>query len=221
MDIKQYFSLRLPNSCKGVFAKIKNIGRAEYVLLPRMVTCIIVVLFLPFLLIFYSTYQRYQILMQEQGRITSLEIKAKKTALVRSRADSFIKQLQVADKNFIKNRLESLFFLQKERKTLESFLKVAVLKESASLLERQKQLDENGLRFEEEKAHQKEHIQEIIYALKRPVEVDTSDLETLLNTIENPFFSHQRHQLILQTFTLKRKNISNNYQLFECDFKLL
>lgn len=223
MNTKQHFFLRPLDKLKGLFFKIKQVKSSEYLLLPEAIVCIIVVLLLPLLFISYVTYERYQTLAQAEERIASLEIKAKKTALVRSRASFFIKKLQIADKNSIKNRLEPLLFLHKEKQSVEIFLKASAMKESESLLERQKKLDENRLLFEEVTVFQQEHIQERMYRLKTPVEADASDLQMLLNTIEStsPSFSYLRPQWILQTFTLKRKKISQDYQLLECDFKLL
>lgn len=223
MDIKRYFSLKLLSNFRSIFFKIKNTKKNVFLFFPSVIACIIIVFILPLFFLLYSTNKKREHLIQAEKRIESLEIKAKQTELIRSRAGLFIKQLQTADKEFLKHQIESLTFLQKEKKALEFFFKTPVIKESFSLLERQKQLEKNKIAFEEISINEKEKIQEKIYTLKAPMEIDFIDLQKLLDTIESPssIFSCERPQLIFQKFTLKRKKLSQSYELLECDFKLI
>jgi hypothetical protein len=223
MNIKQYFSLKLSNSFKDFFSTIKKIKKQELFLLPGVIFSIIILLLIPFFFITSSIHRKYQELIKAEERIESLEIKARKTALIRSRASFFIKQLQAADKEFVKHHIESMTFLDKERKAIEVFFKTPIMKESFSLLDRKKQLEENKISLEQVSCVEKEKIQEKVYNLKTPIEIDINDLQRLLNNIENPsaVFSKERPQLIFQTFTLRRKKLSQSYELFECDFKLI
>lgn len=223
MGIKQQLSLKLSSSFKNIFLKTKGLKKTSLVFFPGVIASVIVAFIVPLFFIIYSTYIKKENLSRAQERIASLEIKAKKTALIRSRAALFIKQLQGVDKEFLAHQIERLIFLQKEKNALEFFSKTPVFKESYSLAQRKEELEKNTIIFEEIGFHEKESIQERLYAIKHPIEMDFNDLERLLNTIENPLetFSHGRPQLIFQKFTLKKKQISHTYELLECDFKLI
>ena len=213
MDIKQYFSLKLPSSFKDIFFKIKNTKKNALLLFPGSIACIIILALIPLFTFLYVGYKKQGRLIQAEERIASLEIKAKKTALIRSRASLFIKQLQSADKEFLNHHVEALSFLNKEKKALEIFFKTPIMKESFSLSERKKYLEENKIVLEEISKKEKENIQEKIYALKVPIEIDFSDLQSLLKNIESP--SLEKPQLIFQKITLKRNQFYKVMKLHE------
>jgi hypothetical protein len=219
MNTKQAFSLNLLNNLKKDLAHRKK----ELIFSPWVISLLIGVSVLPLVMLIHSMYTRYEQVSQAEKRIETLEIKAKKTALTRARASSFIKQLQQADPHFLKNTLESMTLLAKEKKNLEFFLNIPMMKESSTLLEREKKLRNNRLSLQEVAHASVENIRENIYVLKKPIEVGADDLQHLLNTMENgsTSFVKEKPQYIFQSFSLKKKILSKNYEVFECDFKVI
>jgi hypothetical protein len=213
------FFLPLLKSLKEVCAHLKTKGAGEFFLSPKLIIGACFILMLPLCLVIYSLYHRYDSLMQGEQRIQLLEVKAKKTMLVRSRAAAFIQQIQTADKNFIASHIQPLRFLQQEEKTLQLLRSTPVLERSRSLMERAINLKNNKVGLQKIVCNEQENIQETLYSLEHPVDIDAEDLHVLLYGIEYAWPT--KPQLMLQSFSLKRKSISQSYEVFECNFTLL
>lgn len=217
--MKPLFSLPLLKSLKEAYTHLKAKGVGEFLLSPKLIIGAFFILMLPLFLVIYSLYHRYDSLVQAEQRIQLLEVKAKKTMLVRSRAAAFIRQLQTADKNFIASHIQPLRFLQQEEKTLQFLRSTPVLEGSRSLMEREATLKNNKVGLQEIVCNEQENIQETLYSLEHPVDIDAEDLNSLLYGIEHAWPT--KPQLMLQSFSLKRKPLSQSYEVFECNFTLL
>ncbi|MEI8300959.1 MAG: hypothetical protein WCG10_05035, partial [Chlamydiota bacterium] len=96
-----------------------------------------------------------------------------------------------------------------------------IFKESPFLLQRRAKLSNNKTVFKEKTVCEKNNLLEKSYTLKTPIEVDTKDLEALLETVERAGLSKIRPQLFFQHFILKRTEITSDYAVFEVDYNLL
>ncbi|MEI8300443.1 MAG: hypothetical protein WCG10_02370, partial [Chlamydiota bacterium] len=86
--------------------------------LPITVGCLMLLLFMPVVLIGYTTYRQYQALKVLENRLVLLEKKAKKTLISRLLEADFIKQAQVAQGEFVKKHLTMDTLLQNENQEI-------------------------------------------------------------------------------------------------------
>ena len=189
--------------------------------LPITIGCLILLLFIPVVLITYTTYRKYQDLKVLENRLVMLEKKAKKTLVSRVREGDFMKQAQLAQGEFVQNHLMVDKLLQNEQLEINHLLDLPIFKESSFLLQRQSKLSNNKTVFKEKTLSEKNNLLEKSYTLKTPIEVDTKDLEALLGTVEGNGLFKIRPQLFFQHFIIKRKEITSDYSVFELDYNLL
>lgn len=214
-----FFSSQRLKFFQNLVANLKSTRAKALLLSPAFFVTTLIIALLPALLLVYFLYHRYDILAKAEQRVHLLELKAKKTMLVRAKVAAFMKQLQTADKNVIPTHLASLRPLAHELKMLKFLRSTEALQESQSLKAREDALKENTFTLCELTQESQHNIQESVYALVQPVEIDFQDLKRLLEGLEQP--GRNKPQALVQSMTLTRKNLSSSYEVFECDFKLL
>jgi len=222
--MKSFFSLKMPRIFEQPLAEGKKILAAKdigaIVASPYMTLVLLCLMLTPLALLGGYYYHKYCELVHLEERIDALELKAKKTLLARTRAAAFIKQLQEADPHSIKNTLNAMTLLQKEQHYLKFLCGTEILKWSPSLAERRAVLiHKNHIEFYEISKKEMQGLEETLYGLRNPVQLDGEDVNNLLERVER--FPEKKPQSMLQSFTLNTKHLSKEYHVFECDFKLL
>jgi hypothetical protein len=147
-----------------------------------------------------------------------------KIALTRKgRKERFLNRYSHADPYFLDNQIESLTFLQKEKRELEALRDHPALADKRSIEERLAFLksDQNRLAFTEEAISTASRIKETEERQRHPVEIEEDDLKKLLSLIEDvPIDSfspvENAPQVIITDFNLKKKT-----KVLEIEMKLL
>lgn len=129
------------------------------------------------------------------------------------------KHYEGADQNFL-SKLEGLTFLNKEKAAIEEILKKTHLPASFSTEERLLFLqgDKNKIHFSEKTSDSKEGVFESIASFAHPVQVDSSDLRTILQLIEESQISQP--QLMITDFKITRKALEGN-ECYDLNIELL
>ena len=154
-----------------------------------------------------------------KGRI-ALERKEKK--------ERFLKRYSNADPYFIDQRIESLSFLEKERKELAALLEHPALADKHSTEARLRFLssDENRLAFTEEAIRTSSLLKETEEKQRHPVQMDEEDVKRLLSLLEDlsiDSFSPLGNspQIIITDFLLEKKETPLKTKVLEVNTKLL
>jgi len=167
----------------------------------------------------YILAQQSQTLAKMEKRIERLEVRAKKTQQMRAKAAEFSKRIHEAKENLIIEELSTKELLHKEKERLRILLTTQIVKESRALQARSQKLKENNMLLQQTALAEKGSIQEKIYGLDHPIEIDEEDLTRLLEEIEKP--TAHKPQAFFKTLTLQRKKLAEHNEVFECDFTFL
>jgi len=149
---------------------------------------------------------------QFQEELKLIRKKSCQTFLARRANLGFKKAYQNAGPLFLK-KLETLSFLEKEKRALFELSKIAFLKEDKSLKQRMNFLEENHLSFSEENVRTQNEIKESDQKTTRSVELSDSDIHKLFNHLEEL----NAPQIIITNLYLKK--IPNNH--YEMNLQLL
>ena len=177
---------------------------------------------LPLLLVFLFPLFYYQ----QKNRLTLLEEhfdrvyqttchQVKKQAVNHLLRDHY----STIDTDFMTKRIETVELLKKEKEALTKQTHLQ-LPGSERLKERLRFIqEENRLRFVDKGGEKKEGVQEKLFALSHPVEIDGSDLRELLKRLEA---SEERSPLLLiSSLKLKKKELPASNEVFECSLEVI
>lgn len=167
----------------------------------------------------YLLLGQFQTLQHSKQRVERLKLKAQKTQLIRTRAATFADQLKLARPEYIVKALESKQFLEQEKDQLQQLDHIPLIKESVALQARLETINNSSASLKLIDQVQKNTLQETVYGLNHPLEINPQDLKSLLEEIEESKLG--KPQSILQSMTLIRKNLGEGREVFECDFKFL
>jgi hypothetical protein len=122
---------------------------------------------------------------------------------------------------FLEKKLSSLKFLNKERQATEELKKKIAIPIAESFEKRYEFLtgEQNRLHFVASDHILQEGIQETLFTLKNPVEIDAQDLKEILSRVENR--EENQPQLIVTQFTLNKKTTGNQTEVYELQLQLL
>lgn len=133
-----------------------------------------------------------------------------------------------ADHFYIDKHLETLEFLEPEVESLQKVLKNKNFPDDENI---KKRLDfltgtQNKLVFTEGVVQSTPLFQETTETLVHPIEVDVSDIKTLLAKIEGIEIgkespSPNRPQLIILDFKIEKKHVTDKNEVFQLNLKLL
>lgn len=221
--MKSSLHLSFQSKAKELLENIKTGEIKKTLLYPQTLLLVLVFFLLPFFLICYQFYEQYALLSKKEQEIQHLRWKARKTALVRSRAALFSKKAIESDPNFLDKNLVSFPMLIKEKKYLSALQDIQDLKESALITKRIEEIASNQIIFEKVRSEEKEGITETFFSLKEPVQLDEEDVFSLLDIVEDPLYinAKQRPQLFFQGFHLKKTKISSYNTVYFCKFDLV
>lgn len=205
------------------YAKLKAfffLYKRQLCLFPSILSILIAAALLPIIGSSWYGFYRYQQLKEAEEKIEQLEMKAKKSASIRAKESDFMKKLKEGDPVFLKKQLDGLKFLQKEQHCVSQLLEDKALFSSLSLIQRDRDLDTNRCVFEHDIVSQNQNMEERLYNLAYPVEMDKEDLKAFLEIVELPSYK-MRPPMYFKKFTINKKNITDNYFVYEVDCAIL
>lgn len=172
---------------------------------------------IPALLILWHLQTRFEKIALLETKIESLG--KNKTMLSQNfqAHSSVFNQLKERPTLSVQKELSSLSFLNAESKKLQIVLDHYKESPSHQLRLNFLKSGKNRLSFKEEKRETNTQFQEVFLALAHPLEQDEDDLKNMLLLIENS----KNPQLFFQKFSLFKKKIDTQNEVFEIDFKLI
>ncbi len=133
--------------------------------------------------------------------------------------NALIHQIESADPFYFNNHFE-FSFLEDEIKTLEAFslhLKLdREMQERLSFLKQQ-----NQLILKEKRNRNNKKYKEVELYLDHPIEINAEDLILFLNQTEYNNCIKGAPQILFKSFDLKKKELSEQKEVFEIDFKMI
>ncbi len=163
-----------------------------------------------------------------QSRFSSAMKKAKTALERKNRKEKFLERHTRPDPYYLDIEIESLSFLEPEKKRLETWLSHPAIPNKDGLNQRLHflQSEENRLSFIEEEMQISDLCKETIEKQRHPVEMDNDDLKNLLALIEETPLSQTsskgaRPQLVVTDFTLKKTKTDLENEVFEIHLDLL
>ncbi len=144
----------------------------------------------------------------------------------RGKKERFLARHTDPDPYFIDRRIESFPLLEKELIKLNTLLNHPAFPECRSIKDRFEFLKENRLSFTEENIQSSGKIKEVEEKLRRPVQMDETDLQKILTLIEDlPSEPSDREtpvpQLVIKEFRLKKIETQLETELFEVQMDLI
>jgi len=147
----------------------------------------------------------------------------------------FLKNYENSDPYFLDKEIESLTFLNREKELLKGWLIHPAVSNKEMISRRLQFLEgeENRLCFTEEEIQISSTCKETLEKQRFPIEVDVSDLQTLLTRIENPqnnlaqekdsqnFWSKGRPQLVICNFSMTKKSAPLQNEVLEITMDIL
>ncbi len=163
-----------------------------------------------------------------EERFAAASTKGKAAFERKAKKEAFLHRYLNADPYFLDQKIESLLFLQNERKQIESWLRHPALPRKESLVERLSFLTEgaNRLVFAEENIRTSGRIQETDEKQRHPVQMHENDLQKLLSLIEDipvgPYLPpNGAPQLLVRDFRLKKIKTHLHTEIFEVEMDLV
>jgi len=188
---------------------------------------IISIFAIAFLLMFSISFNAYSKFLKLQNSLTKLkyfEHIATGSIDQRKKVKQFIDEKTSYDKFFIDNNLENLSFLENEKTILSKLVSHPAFANSEQIKNRLHFLakDKNRLKFAEENTNKTNLINETDESQLFSIEIDETDLQKLLSTIEgvsmNDFTAKDASpQLIIKNFLLTKEKEN----AFSLDLKIL
>ncbi|MBX9744904.1 MAG: hypothetical protein K2X08_06825 [Chlamydiales bacterium] len=183
---------------------------------------------LPLVLTSIYIVQKRLDLLSLQTQYEATLVKAYKSLNQRAEKERFISRYSETENYFLDHHIESLQLLQDEILWLQAYEHHPALAEKNLAKERLKRLSagNNQISFLEEGIKKAQLYQETEEKMKKPVEVNETDLKKLLSLIENveigPYQPHPKSpQMIITNFSLKRRNSPFKQETFEVKLDLL
>ena len=167
-------------------------------------------------------------LQNTQARFCSAMKKAKSALQKKNRKEQFLARYSPSDPYFLDTHIESLNFLEDEKKDLKLWLAHQAIADKRDLQERLNFLnsEENALAFIEDQLDFSNAYKETVEKQRYPVQIDHRDLKRLLTLIEDIPLSGalskaQRPQLLITDFVLKKLQTPLQNEVFEVEMQLL
>lgn len=156
-----------------------------------------------------------------------LSCKKGKNALKRKeQKEEFLRKYSHATPYFLDTHIESLSFLEKEKKMLQTLLQHPALTDKKAIEERLQFLEGNKLVFTEEALRNAGQVHESEEKQRAPIQMSEEDLKQLLCRIENvpidSFLPEENSpQILLTDFQFEKKESSLKTPFLEVEMKLL
>jgi len=165
-------------------------------------------------------------LQELEGQFIQSCKKGKNALKRKGEKEKFLEKYSHAAPYFLDTHIESLLFLQKEKRALRELLQHPALTDKREIEERLHFLEENKLLFAEETLRTSGQIHESEEKQRTPVQMSEEDLKKLLCCIENipiDSFSPQENspQILLTDFQFEKKESSLKTPFLEVEMKLL
>lgn len=166
---------------------------------------------------------------------SSLAMRKVKSAFHRkTRKEAFLAKHENSDPYFLDKEIESLCFLNQEKKQLKDWLSHPAVSNKDKLHRRIHFLEngENRLSFSEDEIQVSKTCKETLEKQRYPIEIDPNDLQNLLSIIEEstneekemdnkPSSLKGRPQLVICNFSMTKKNTPLQNEVFEITMDLL
>lgn len=181
------------------------------------------IILLPICVVIFLFFQK-QSVDAMQGDIVRTMAKAKTAFEKKERKERFLERHRQSDPRFLDTTLATLSFLSSEKERLLSLGSHPALVNRREVSSRIRFIEgeENRLRFQEEGVQIAKQYKEIIEKQKRPVEMDSDDLNRALALIEESQVTCDlRPQLIITDFSLHKKTTPLRNEVLEIKMDLL
>jgi hypothetical protein len=166
---------------------------------------------------------------------SSLAMRKVKSAFHRKhRKEAFLAKHENSDPYFLDKEIESLSFLNQEKKQLKGWLSHPAISNKDKLFRRIHFLEngENRLSFSEDEIQVSKTCKETLEKQRYPIEIDPNDLQKLLSIIEEssgeenelenkPSSLKGRPQLLICNFSMTKKNAPLQNEVFEITMDLV
>jgi len=146
----------------------------------------------------------------------------------KTKKERFLSRYSDANPYFLNQQIESLLFLQNEKKQIESLLRHPALPRKEALEERLAFLNrgENRLVFAEENIRSNERINETEEKQRHPVQMEETDLQKLLAILEDlPIGSYSPidgcPQILIRDFKMKKIKTPLQREVLEIEMDLI
>jgi hypothetical protein len=189
--------------------------------IQEMSTWFLLLALIPVIYLIFTAYSKLQELDLLEERLEELHQKQKVLTHQRVLYTAFFEEIKNADHFYIDKHLETLLFLEPERRRLQVLPPDDAARERMDFLQ-----NANRLLFAEENIQQEELFQEMEERQQRNIDVDENDLKQILCLIEGvsipPYRVQEgRPQLIIQSFDLIKKSIPHQGSLYSLNLHLL
>jgi hypothetical protein len=188
---------------------------------------LLLVLFPPLLSALFLFFQHTQ-LQELEERFAAASRKGRVALSRKTQKERFLQRYASSNPYFIDQQIETLSFLQNERRHLESLLNHPALIRKEAIQQRLSFIlsDENKLAFTEENIRTSSQMAEVDEKQRHPIQVDEEDLQRLLALIEDLRIgdhlpSKQSPQLLIRDFKLKKQQTALQTDVFELEMELL
>lgn len=189
----------------------------------RLLIYIIISAMIPSVCIFYYLFCKKKQIDRLSQKIKEIQLFSASYKKKQGINLSIRKIFTNANHQYIDHHLESLTFLDNEKKALEKIISSDFFSGDEKILRRHHYLTgkENCLVFRENGIETAEGIEEMSEALSHTVEIDADDLKNILFRIEGEELSLSPPQMLITDFFLKRKSHPNEGEIFELDIQLI
>ncbi|HEX2582488.1 MAG TPA: hypothetical protein VHL30_00030 [Chlamydiales bacterium] len=177
----------------------------------------------PFLASFLL-FQEKQALEIFEHQFSSIVSKSKRAFEKKGRKEKFLELHKKSDPYFLDKEIESLSFLEQEKKRLKNWLSHPAIANKEALWSRLRWLesDQNRLSFADDEMQFSKTVKETLEKQREIVELDQDDLKHLLALIEElPPVKMNRPQLVISEFSLTKKKTELQNEVFELKMELL
>lgn len=174
----------------------------------------------------FLLFQYMDLVMEEESFWVSCK-KAQKALERRSKKQAFLQQHLEFNPYFLDESIESLSFLEEEKKEVESLLSHPALTDKKALQARLSFLSEgNHLSFLEESIQNSLLVKETEEKQRSPIQLNETDLKRLLSRLEHVEIDHflpekNSPQIVVTNFRLTKKETPFKKEVLEIEMELL
>lgn len=170
------------------------------------------------LMIFYAFFQNYKDrkeLKELEERVAHMDHLLSSSAAQKKVEQLYIHRLQESSQDYLKEKTEQLEFLASEGDFIQGHLPLHFL----SSLNHKTPPSENQCTWDLVSQKESGEVVETIYQLNYPVEVDLTDLKTVLSILEDD--TQEKPDLTISKFSLEKKTSVSNRETFLVDIELI
>lgn len=193
----------------------------------RLLTYLIVASLIPIGWVTYGIIREKQELNRLSQSIESVQLQALSKEKKQGMNLSVREHYKNSDHFYIDKHLETIPLLEPEIEGLKKVLNQHHLVENEAAKKRLEQLQsQNKISFTEGVVQTYPYFHETTETLNRPIEVNLTDLKTILSRIENVEIDNQipgpnPPQLIISDFKIDKKKTGDNNEVFQLNMKLI